>query len=68
MVEAASPVDCDVTFVTAQACSSLLDEHEDQVSVARAFDVPIEPPAEIEQNSKRPSNTGQSSPTLSVEG
>jgi hypothetical protein len=28
-------------------------------------DVPIEPPADIEQYSNKPSNTGQSSPTLS---
>ena len=30
------------------------------------FAIPIEPPADIEQYSKRPSNIGQSSPTLSV--
>jgi len=28
---------------------------------------PIDPPADIEQYSKSPSNTGQSSPTLTVE-
>ena len=28
-------------------------------------DIPIEPPADIEQYSNKPSNTGQSSPTLS---
>ena len=27
--------------------------------------IPIEPPADIEQYSNKPSNTGQSSPTLS---
>lgn len=38
------------------------------ILVLKTYDVPIEPPADIEQYSNRPSKTGQSSPTLSDEG
>ena len=33
----------------------------------REFDEPMDPPADIEQNSKRPSHAGQSSPVRTVE-
>lgn len=68
MMQTTCPVNCDVAFVSTQASSTLYQVIKSEIFRIRIMIsiLPIEPPADIEQYSKSPSKTGQSSPTLSV--
>jgi hypothetical protein len=63
VMQTACPIDGNVTVAAANALRSTCKVRMGQTCGAL---VPMEPPAEMEQYSKIPSNTGQSSPTLTA--
>lgn len=70
-MKSSSPVDRNVALVSRQPSSTLCSRKRNAISTAprahtRPRGSPIDPPAEIEQYSNKPSNTGQSSPTLTA--
>lgn len=68
VMEPACPIDRNVALVPAESCRSLFESMSAPRLAEGRDDIPMDPPADMEQKSKRPSNTGQSSPTLSTEG
>ena len=65
VVKATCPVDSNVRGTGSDSLSSafrtFVDINQKNTSRQRMVDAPMEPPAEIEQNSNRPSNGGLSS-------
>jgi len=72
MMKTTRPIDGNISFTIEQFISSTyiyiyVCMLKKQAYWKSSVYVPMEPPADIEQNSNRPSKTGQSSPTLTDE-
>ena len=66
MMKSSCPVNGDVAFVSTESSRALYQhDYIDPNPWKWVRWLPIDPPADIEQYSNNPSNTGQSSPTLS---
>lgn len=67
MMKTTRPIDCNIGLTIEQFISSAYLPVIEIAHWMSIVHVPIEPPADIEQNSNKPSKTGQSSPTLTDE-